>query len=302
MIGYHAISANGSWMGRLLVRRTFLFNQWPGMAVLRAHDNRQQRLSTLGLQYPLWLFDIDDPRWPRRLDSLLPESYPAKISGWYAYTSEYEMHMVRRQDLPQAQKKDTKPQDLAYYTGLAQDALQQLRYDDRYNLERLQAVVRENTGQSAVRLSSWIFDAHGTGWISPSKVVRIERAWDHVPLWDPALGLERLSDCEAMKPYFGVATLMTNDGDLLAATGMPKTCSGEQIRKAEFERLDTPELIVDGIVCPSRERATGDHGLAVNVGPKYVYNRRLIAGTALQDADWELVVEYNEWRRGSPLL
>lgn len=272
------------------------------MANLRAKHDRQQKLSSLGLQYPLWLFDVDDPRWPRRLDSVLPKSYPAKITGWYAYTSEYEIHLERPQDVYRDQKKDMKSGNAACYTGLAQDALQQLRYDDRYDLECLQAIVRDGEKEAAIRLSSWVFDSDGPGWVNPLKVCRIERIWDQVPVWDPTLSLERLSDFEAMKPYFGIATLVTDDDELVAATGMPKTCSGEPIRKAVFELLDASEAVVDGIVCPSRSRPLGDHGLAVDQGPSYMYNRRLLAGTALQDADWKTVREYNEWRRRSPLL
>lgn len=73
------------------------------MADLHVKDQPQQRLADLGLQYPLWLFNIDDPRWPRRLASLTSESYPAKIAGWTASTSEYEMFLDRLQDLSRAQ-------------------------------------------------------------------------------------------------------------------------------------------------------------------------------------------------------
>jgi hypothetical protein len=51
------------------------------MTEQRIRNQRQQQLSLLGLKYPLWVFQVDDPRWPRRLASLLPESHPAKVTG-----------------------------------------------------------------------------------------------------------------------------------------------------------------------------------------------------------------------------
>jgi hypothetical protein len=272
------------------------------MAALHAKHQRQQRLDTLDIQYPLWLFDIDDPRWPRRLDSLLPDSYPAKLTGWIASTSEYEMLLDRPQDLSQAQEKGKKVHSAAYHAALAHKALQQLRYDDRYSLSPLQAVVQQGKDHVNVRLDSWTFEQNEPGWVDPAKVQRIERIWDEVPLWNSKIGLERLADFDAIEEYYGVAILLADDGALVAATGMPKTDAGEAIRKAEFERLDNSGGVVQGIVCPSRWRGPGDHGLKLNQGPSSALNRRLIAGTALQDAGWEAVEEYAKWQRRSPLL
>lgn len=273
------------------------------MAALHAKHQRHQQFTTLNLQYPLWLFDIDDPRWPRRLESLTPESYPAKITGWTASTSEYDMFLDRPQDLSRAQVENTKLRSAGYRAGLAQDALQQLRYDDRFSLAALQAVVQRGEDEvTTVKLDSWVFDRNEPGAVDPSKVKRIERVWDLVPLWDPEMCLERLEDFDAIETYYGVAILVADDDALVSATGMPKTDSGEAIRKAEFERLDESGGVVQGIVCPSRWRGLGDHGLKLNQGPTSALNRRLIAGTALQDADWETVVEYAKWLRRSPLL
>lgn len=272
------------------------------MAALHAKDRRQRRLTALVLQYPLWLFDIDDPRWPRRLDSLPAESYPAKLTGWTASTSEYGMFLDRPQDLSEAQRKDRKVHSASYTAGLAQDALQQLRYDDSYPLSSLQAVVQDGEDQITVGLDSWVFDQCEPGWVDPSKVQRIERIWDSVTLWDPTIGLERLSDFEVIEAYYGVAILVADDDGLITATGIPKTDSGDAIRKAEFERSDGPGSVVQGIVCPSRWREPGDHGLKLTRGPDYASNRRIIAGTALQGAEWETVVEYGKWQRRSPLL
>jgi hypothetical protein len=51
------------------------------MAEQRVRSQRKQQLSFLGLEYPVWVFRADDPRWPRRLASLLSESHPAKMTG-----------------------------------------------------------------------------------------------------------------------------------------------------------------------------------------------------------------------------
>ena len=272
------------------------------MAALHATNQRQQHFITMSLQYPLWLFDVDDPRWPRRLDSLPPESYPAKITGWIASTSEYDMFLDRPQDLMHAQRRGMRIHSAIHTAGLVQQVLQQLRYDDRYSLSSLQAVVQNGEGQVTVGLESWIFDQNGPGWVGLSTVLRIERTWDQVTIWDPKVGLERLSDFEAMKTYYGVAILIADDAALLDATGMSKMNSGDAIRKAEFERLNGSGSVVQGIVCPSRWRGPGDHGLALNRGSQHASNRRLIAGTALQGADWKTVVEYRKWLRRSPLL
>jgi len=272
------------------------------MAALHAKDQRQQRLATLNLQYPLWLFDIDDPRWPRRLDSLPPDSYPAKITGWTASTSECDMFLDRPQDMCRAQVENTKLRSASYRAGLAQDALQQLRYDDRYSPSSLQVIVQHGQEEAVVRLDSWVFDQGEPGWVDPSKVSRVERVWDNVPFWDPKIGLERLSDFDAIDAYYGVAISIADDDALVAATGMQKTNSGDAIRKAEFERLDESGGVVYGVVCPSRWREPGDHGLKLNQGPTSALNRRLTAGTSLQDAEWETVVEYAKWSRRSPLM
>jgi hypothetical protein len=189
-----------------------------------------------------------------------------------------------------------------FHAGLAQDALQQLRYDDRYSLSSLQAIVQYGEDEATVKLDSWIFDRGEPGWVKPSKVLRIERDWDHVHLWNPNIGLDRLSDFDAIDTYYGVAILVADDDALITATGMSKTNPGEAIRKAEFERLNESGRVVHGIFCPSRWRGPGDHGLKLNQGPDSALNHRLVAGTALQGAEWETVVEYAKWLRRSPLL
>ncbi|KAB2572996.1 hypothetical protein DBV05_g8377, partial [Lasiodiplodia theobromae] len=49
------------------------------------------------LPFPLWLFDPDQPAWPRKRAAIPPGSRPAKLTGWYAWPWEYGTD-VRRVD------------------------------------------------------------------------------------------------------------------------------------------------------------------------------------------------------------
>jgi hypothetical protein len=200
-------------------------------------------------------------------NSAAPERHSSDI-----YDNTIDYHTTRisshHHKMAASLAQEKKVHNVSYHAGLARDALQQLRYDYRYSLSSLQAVVKDGEDQTIVRLDSW----------DPSKVQTIERVWDNVPLWDPKIGLERLSDFDAIDTYFGVAILVADDDALVAATGMEKTDSGEAIRKAKFERPDESGGVLQGIVCPSRRwRGPGDHGLKLNQGPGSALNRRLIA-------------------------
>lgn len=274
------------------------------MAGQPAAITRQDHLSSLGLQFPLWVFEADDPRWPRRLDSLLPTSHPAKLTGWTVSFSEYAQHLTPLQDLQYSKSESdaVPPMTRNQRADLAQSALTQLRYDDRYDLDSLQVVLGTSGEQSTRRLSSWVFDKTENEWINPAGVQRIERIWDNVPLFDPSRGITQLSDFNsAADACVGIATLVANDDELVFASGILATDGGEDIRKAEFERLYDDGGIVHGIVCSSRAREPGDHGLMLNLGPKDKYNIRLLAGTSLQYAPWEKVVEYRKGIRPGPL-
>lgn len=274
------------------------------MAEQRAATLRQQRLSSLGLPYPLWVFEADDPRWPRRLDSLLPSSTPARLTGWVASFSEYAQHLTPIQDLYRSPEEDAAIPSItrSQRANLVQNALTQLRYDDRYDHDALQVIFEASGEQAARKLSLWVFDKTEDGWVDPANVQRIERIWDHVPLFDPGRGLTQLSDFgSAADTCFGITTMITNDDELVFISGILANDDGEEFRKAEFERLDEDECVVRGIVCPPRVREPGDHGLMLNLGPKAKCNMQLLAGTRLQNAPWEEVVEYRKGMRLGPL-
>jgi hypothetical protein len=274
------------------------------MAELRARDKRQDRLSSLDLQYPLWIFDADDPRWPRRLASILPNSRPAKLAGWVISSSEYAQYLTPLQDLSRSDEKIVQPATRSQHAKLAQSALTQLRYDDSYADDSLQVIYDDGGGKQTIRLlSSWVFDSHEQDWIDPANVLRIERIWDGVPLWDPKQGLTQLSDYESKDAIFGVATLIANDDELVFASGIQKTDSGEGSRKAEFQCLEAGDggEFVRGIVCGPRWVEPGVQGLMLHLGPKDKHNQQLVAGTILQHAAWEDVVEYRNGLRGGPL-
>jgi hypothetical protein len=75
-------------------------------------------------------------------------------------------------------------------------------------------------------LSEWVFPS---SYASPNKrsdaidralILRIERKWDAVPLWDPTQNLTRLSDFSPGDRVFGIATLVANDDELVSASGI----------------------------------------------------------------------------------
>ena len=272
------------------------------MTEQRAKDQRQQQLLSLGCQYPLWIFEADDPRWPRRLNSLLPSSHPAKITRWLASFSEYALHLSPLQN-SSSNGEDTKTTTRAQHAKLAESALTQLRYDDTYDADSIQVIFDDRGQQIAKQLNSWVFDNHESDWIDPANVLRIERIWDGVPLWDPKQGMARISESEASDPIFGVATLVANDDELVFAAGIQKTDSGEGIRKAEFQCLDAGARrgIVKGVVCPPRWVEPSVQGLILRNGPKNKHNQQLLAGTILQHAAWEDVEEYVKGMRPGPL-
>jgi len=271
------------------------------MAELRARDLREQRLSSLNLQYPLWIFEADDPRWPRRLTSLLPTSHPAQMTGWVASISEYALHLDPLQDLSNS-SEGAAPMTRDQYTKLALRAFTQLRYDDTYTSDSLQVTFDDHGEHITKPFSSWAFDSQDPDFVHPANVLRIERAWDNVPLWDPKQGLERLSDFSP--PIFGIATLVADDDELIFAAGFQKTDSGEGIRKAEFQCLDAGSAgggWARGVVCPPRWVEPGDQGLKVQRGPDDKRNQQLLAGTLLQSAVWKEVEEYAKGMRPEPL-
>jgi len=279
------------------------------MAEQRAKDLREQKLASLDLHYPLYLFDIDDPRWPRRLDSLPPIYYPAKLTGWTASCVEYDLFLDKPQDLFHNQRygKETKKKNLAYNAGLARNILRQLEWDDRIDVENLQLVVlssRDDGTEEEDVIPLAIFleqdQPYQTQYLS--KILRIERIWDKIPLFNPSVSLCTYSDFQALPSYYGVVMKVHDDDEFVAATGMLATNPGSRIRRAEFERADEGGGVVKGIICSSRYREPGNHGLKKQQGLESAYTRKLIKGTGLQDKRWGEVVEYLRWERGSALL
>jgi hypothetical protein len=168
----------------------------------------------------------------------------------------------------------------------------------------LQVIYDDDSGEKTAKLlSSWVFDSHEQNWIDPAIVLRIERIWDGVPLWDPKQNLTQLSDYDSKDAIFGVATLVANDNELVFASGIQRTNAGEEIRKAEFQCLEAGDggEILQGIVCPHRWVEPGIQGLMLYSGPKDKHNQQLLAGTVLQHAAWEDVVEYRNGLKDGPL-
>jgi len=93
-----------------------------------------------------------------------------------------------------------------------------------------------------------------------------------------------------------------NDDGFVAATGMLAINPGSRIRRAVIESADEGGGVVEGIICPSRYRGPGNHGLKKQQGLESAYTRKLIKGTGLEDKQWGEVVEYLRWERGSALL
>jgi hypothetical protein len=121
------------------------------MSDQRAQALREQHLSFLGVQHPVGTSSADDPRWPRRLDSLLPNSHPAKNTRWAASFSEYTMNLTPPHHLPITNPSN--PTTRSQTAELAQRALTQLRYDDTYDPDSLQIIFSDH-GQECTNHSA----------------------------------------------------------------------------------------------------------------------------------------------------
>ena len=216
------------------------------------------------------------------------------------------MHLSPLQDLPS--DENIQPSTRTQNAKMAQSALSQLRYDDTYNSDSLRVIFSIRGTESAKPLKAWIFDDHSShDYIDPANVLRIERTWDGVPIWDPKQNLTRLPDFDAPAAYyFGVATLVADDDELVLASGIQKSDTGEEARRAEFQCLDDGDgdgtrEFVQGIIGPPRWVEPGDQGLMLRRGPKDKRNQQLLAGTVLQNASWKDVVEYGKGMRPKPL-
>jgi len=218
------------------------------------------------------------------------------------------MHLTPPQNLPTT--KPLNPTTRSQTAELAQRALTQLRYDNTYEPDTLQVIFSDHGQERAKPLSDWTFSSDKDSLnkrrdaIGPATILRIERKYDAVPLWDPTQNLTRLPDPSPSDCIFGIATLVVDDDGLVAASGIQASNNGEEICRAEFQCLDDVGGVgafVQGIVCPSRWVEPGDQRLALRKGPKDKGNRRVLAGTILQNAPWEEVVEYGKGTRRGPL-
>lgn len=260
--------------------------------------SRDARLASLNLQYPLWLFDVDQGPWPRKHVDILPGSRPAKITGWYAWPWEYGTGLKRVNDELPDNVTDTSKEG-AKPPAAVQPLLDQLRYDDHFQPDTFRVVFEDGSGRSSRDLSEFVFDKNAKGYVAPARILRVERKWDQVPVWDRETG-EALFQSESLANMaYGIASLVHNDEELVHAAGVKSTDDGASIRKAEFQLLDD-ESYVKGIVYPRRWQK--ERGLALNLGPDSDWNKSRLAGTLLEGRPWSEVEEFYRDERGGPLL
>ncbi|KAF2166666.1 hypothetical protein M409DRAFT_23297 [Zasmidium cellare ATCC 36951] len=248
---------------------------------------RTQKLLSLGISYPFWVFDVDQAVWPRKVADTLPGSRPAKLVGWYPWAWEYGTD-VRRFD-------DSLPTGVIYSRerkGLvpAQRLLEQLRYDPSFDAKGFR-VVYEGNGLLSKGFDEWVFEEEAAGFVSARRVVKVERVWDGVPFWDRETGIDLFGKTGEKKDVaYGMASLVLNDKELVHATGVLSRADGSKIRRAEFELLDGDGEQIQGIVFPERHQK--ERGLYITRGPDFPSNRMVLAGTTLEGAPWSEVEKY----------
>lgn len=271
---------------------------------LNAQRSRTKKLEhDLHLHFPLWLFDADQPAWPRKRTGMLPGSRPAKLTGWYTWPWEYGTDLRRIDDeLPRgvvAAKPDVGQ------LGPIQHVLSQLQYDDKFDENTFRVVYEagDGTREGSRDFVEWVFDEEGGGgrYVAPRRIVRIERRWDDVPVWDRKTGVNILVDSgNRASMAFGVASLISNDNELIRAAGADVLDAGDKIRKAQFEFVDSDAGQGRGIVYPAKNQR--ERGLYLNRGPDFAWNKRLLSGTALEGAPWSEVEDYTCQRNNGPLI
>ncbi|KAL1591316.1 hypothetical protein SLS60_012099 [Paraconiothyrium brasiliense] len=275
------------------------------MAALNAQNRRMQKLISLGITYPVWLFDPDEPPWPRKLASLLPGSRPAQVTGFLPWHWEYGTDL-RTHDDPLPVGPRTKPlKDLSPIDNL----LARLHYDDGFSADTFRIIFANSEvpgGRESIDLADWIWDVNMTGYIKSNRIIRIERRWDKVGFWDREKGIELFNGQDGdHTTSYGFASLVKNDADLVFATGVTPKDEGEGLRRAEFELLgdeSNESEICRGIVYPRRYHGPGDHGIVLRRGPKFLLNERLLIGTALEGRDWKDVERYRQGEMRYPLV
>lgn len=279
------------------------------MTEANAETLRSQKLASLGLSYPLWLFDVDQGPWPRKTASIPSDSKGAKIIGWYKWPWEYGTDLRKIDDILPAGVVDTRFREITYP---AQIILSMLRFDWRFPADTFRVLYEAGRGddvsakgheneQIASRdFSDWLHENDSIGYIAPQRVIRIERRWDNIPFWDRVNGIDLLDRVgkQGFEAY-GVVILVQDDADLLSYSGAYKNDPGDKIRKAEFEPEDSFGEPIKGIVWPVRTHE--DRGLFMKGGPDSEHNKKVLHGTLLENAPWSDVENYVQGNRGSAL-
>ncbi|WPH04150.1 Hypothetical protein R9X50_00703600 [Acrodontium crateriforme] len=267
-----------------------------------AKSCRAKNLDELGIEFPVWIFDVDQPSWPRKLADIPPNSRPAALTGWVAWPWEYGTGLVCVGDAPppgvMEVAKDMKK------LGSIQQVLDQLRYDDRFDSDTFDVVYDVGTGTQGIsskKFHDWEFESAARGFVAARRIVRIERKWDCVVFWnrDTGINLFKEGDGKSNAAY-GMATFVHNDDELLRAAGVKSDNIGEKMRKAEIELLDGDKERVKGIIYPGKVQQ--GRGLYLNRGPDFRWNHDILSGTALQNAPWSDVEDHVMENKRGPLV
>ncbi|KAK0618717.1 hypothetical protein DIS24_g11594, partial [Lasiodiplodia hormozganensis] len=121
------------------------------------------RTTHLPLPFPLWLFDPDQPAWPRKRAAIPPGSRPARLTGWYTWPWEYGTDVRRVDDaLPHGVTGPASRHTGQPGPGSAQQVLSQLRYDDRFERGTFRVVYEAGgagaAGEGVRDLEEWVWE------------------------------------------------------------------------------------------------------------------------------------------------
>lgn len=110
---------------------------------------------------------------------------------------------------------------------LAKNVLGQLGWDDRIDVENLQLVISssrddgtEEEKEEIIPLAIFLEQDQLSQTQHLSSILRIERIWDKICLFDPSINLCTYSDFQALPCYYGVVMKVHDDDEFVAATGM----------------------------------------------------------------------------------
>ena len=263
--------------------------------------SRDLRLEELGLGYPFWVFTVDEPPWPRTVASIPAGSRPAQITGWYRWGWEYGTDLRRIDDkLPPHVIFD--PPKIQHPNSV-QQILDRLRYDDTYESDEFRIVYEAGRpGEHQSRgFAEWSFDSGASGYIAARRIIRVEREWDDVPVWDPENSIDMFSHSSPpAEKAFGLASEVHNDEELLHASGVSPGNEGKSIRKACFAFVDDLRGHCRGAVFPGKLQ--DNHGLILSRGAEFDYNKKMLVGTPLENRSWADVEAYVSGLMEEPLM